>query len=213
MNRASVAASVAILAGTLLGACSGIAATATPGATAIGPVATATIQPPTSFGPPPSPTPPDDTSPGGRDATLLDLLPEAVSGIAVTEDLDTAALALSDPALPKIATAADAAVAVDIGNGNLVSVWIVRIRAGTFGDEVYRQWRDSFDEGACAQAGGVVGRAEAQIGGRLAYVTSCVGDLHTYHVWLEAQGVLISASSIGEGRFGEKLLDSLRVPA
>jgi hypothetical protein len=61
------------------------------------------------------------------------------------------------------------------------------------------------------QSGGVVGHAEAEIGGRKTYVTSCVQGMHTYHLWLADQNLLISASAIGEGRFGEELLKGLRL--
>jgi hypothetical protein len=37
--------------------------------------------------------------------------------------------------------------------------------------------------------------------------------MHTYHVFLKDLGVVISASAVGPGRFGEQLLDTLRVPA
>lgn len=196
----------------LVAACSNdLASTPTPGPLATGP-ATSTVQPPTSFGPPPSPSPPDDASPIVIDPTLLAYLPAAVGGIAVTEDADEASTALSDPDLPRIATAVDGAVAFD-GGANLVYSWIVRLRPGVFNDGDYRQWRDSYDEGTCAAAGGVVGRAEATIANRQAYVTSCAAGLHTYHVWLKAEDILISASSIGEGRFGQKLLEGLRLPA
>ena len=111
-----------------------------------------------------------------------------------------------------MAEAADAAVAVDPGGGNLVVAWVVRLRDGAFGEEAYRQWRESYDEGACTAAGGIVGNAQAEIGGRNTYITSCVAALRTYHVWLEEQDMLVSASSIGEGRFGEKLMAGLQVP-
>ncbi len=188
--------------------------TATPGAgSTIGPVGAASIQPPTSLGPAPSPTTPDEAMPLVIDPALRSLVPEKVAGSPVTEDADEAAKALSDPTLRRIASAADAAVAVDTASGNLVLAWIVRLRPKAFGDEAYRQWRDSYDEGACTAAGGVVGRAEAQIGGRRTFVTSCGAGIHTYHVWLQDQDVLISASSVGAGRFGEHLLEGLRVPA
>lgn len=190
----------------------GLVASPTSVPASIGAGATASAEPPTSFGPPPSPTPPDDSTPVTLDDALLEYLPTEVAGIAVTEDLDIASEALGDPILPLIATAADAAVAVDAANGNLVSAWVVRLRPDAFNDAAYRQWRDAYDAGACAAAGGVVGRAEATIGGRQAYVTSCVQGLHAYHVWLQDQGILISASSIGDGRFGEHLLEGLRVP-
>jgi hypothetical protein len=164
---------------------------------------------PATFGPPPSPTP-DDAAPVVIDPSVLLLLPESIDGAPVQEDIDEAALALSDPALAQIATALDAAVAVE--GDNLVLAWVVRLRPGRFTVDTYRQWRDSYDEGACTAAGGVVGHAEAEIDGRTAYVTSCAAGLHTYHVWLEEQDILISASSLGEARFGEKLLAALRVP-
>lgn len=198
-----------------LAACGGDSASASasagPGSSG-GPNGTGILQPPTSFGPPPSPTLPDVTTPVTLDPTLLGFLPEAIDGIPVVEDMDEAALALTDPALPQIATAIDAAVAVDTGNGNLVYALVVRLRPGTFGAEVYHQWRDSFDDGACATAGGVTGHAEATLGGRQAFITSCGVGLRTYHVLLEDQDVVISASATGEGRFGEKLMETLRVP-
>lgn len=187
--------------------------TSSTGGSTAGPDGAGSIQPPTSFGPPPSPTPPDESTPVVLDRALLAILPETVEGIPVTEDIDEAAKALGDPGLGRIASAVHAAVAVDAGTGNLVYAWIVRLRPGVFGAEAYRQWRDSYDEGACAGAGGVVGRAEAEIGGRNTFVTSCVAGLHTYHVWLEEESVMISASAVGEGQFGEKLIEGLRVPA
>jgi hypothetical protein len=208
---AAIAVAVAAL---MVVACTGdLAGSPTPAPGSSGAGVAATAQPLTSFGPPPSPSPPDDTAPLTLDGALLEYLPAEVAGIPVTEDLDIASEALSDPALPRIATAVDAAVAVDAGTGNLVSAWVVRLRRDAFADADYRQWRDAYDEGACAAAGGVVGRAEATIAERTAYVTSCSAGLHTYHVWLEEEGILISASSIGEGRFGEHLLEGLRVPA
>jgi hypothetical protein len=167
---------------------------------------------PPSFGPPPSQTP-DDAAPVVIDSTWLGILPAAIGSTPVTEDPDAAAQAVSDPALDQIATGVDAGVAVDLGNGDLVYAVVVKVKPGAFGEEIYRQWRDSYDEGACAASGGVVGHAEAQIGGRQTYVTSCVQGMHTYHLFLADQNVLISASSIGDGRFGEALLNGLRVPS
>src|SRR6185295_4476198 len=166
-----------------------------------------------TLGPPPSPTPSDETSAVTLDPTLLALLPETVNGIPVTESVDEATQALDDPSLPKIATSMDAAVAVDLGTGNLVYAWVVRLRPDKLTDEIYRQWRDSYDEGACSGAGGVTGNAEATIDARTVYITSCVQGLRTYHAWLKDQGILISASATGDARFGELLMDNLRVPS
>ncbi|HJP87431.1 MAG TPA: hypothetical protein VJ850_00125 [Candidatus Limnocylindrales bacterium] len=174
--------------------------------------ATPTTPPIGTIGPPPAETP-DDAAPVTIDQTLLDILPEKVGTVAVKEDTDAAAAAVNDPALNQIATGVDSAVAVNAGTGDLVLVNIVRLKPGAFGAELYRQWRDSYDEGACAGSGGVVGHAEAVIADRQTYVTSCVASMHTYHVWIEDDDILISASSIGEGRFGEELLKGLRLPS
>lgn len=194
-----------------------IAACSTTGPTAApsnrpsnGAVATATAGAPPTLVAPPSPTP-DDAAPVVIDSTLLGLLPESVGSTPVEEDVDAAAEAVNDPALDQLATGVDAAVAVDAGNGNLVYALVVKLKPGAFGEEIYRQWRDSYDEGACAGSGGVVGNAEAEIGGRKTYVTSCVATMHTYHLWLSDENVLISASAIGDGRFGEELLKGLRL--
>jgi hypothetical protein len=185
-------------------------ATATPLAgTSLAPSAGAASDLPQTFGPPPSPTP-DDAAPVLIDPSVLAYLPESIDGVPVHEDIDEAAVALSDRALSQIATALHAAVAVQ--GDNLVLAWVVRLRQDRFTLDTYRQWRDSYDEGACTAAGGVVGHAEAEIDGRTAFVTSCAAGLHTYHVWLEELDILISASSLGEARFGEKLLAALRVP-
>jgi hypothetical protein len=160
--------------------------------------------------PPPSPTP-DDASPAVLDAALLEYLPESVAGAPVTEAPDEAALALAGPGINDIATALDVGLAVDQSSGNLVTAHVVRLREGAFGDDTFRHWRDSFDEGACAAAGGVGGRLQTTIAERTVHVTSCVGELRTYHVWIADEALLVSAASVGEDRFGELLMTGLRV--
>jgi hypothetical protein len=163
-----------------------------------------------SLGPPPSPSPPDDATGVLLDPTVLTVLPPAIDGVPLNEDATEAATLLNTLDLGQVAEAADAAVAVD--GSNLVVAWVVRLRPGAFSETAFQQWRDSYDGGACTAAGGVLGRAQAELGGRNTYVTSCVAGLRTYHVWLEAQDLLLSASSVGEGRFGEKLMSTLQVP-
>jgi hypothetical protein len=127
---------VSILAAMLVGVaagCGGLdtSTTPTPGATAVGPTATATAETPPTFGPPASPTP-DEAAPVVVDGALLDLLPASIGTTPVQEDLDAAAQALSDPALDQLATGIDAAVAVDIGNGDLVYALVVHVKPGVF---------------------------------------------------------------------------------
>jgi hypothetical protein len=214
VNRASVAATLVV--GLLVGACDTAVpsgGTQPPDAPSSTASAGATSQPVGTFGPPSSPTStPDDTTGVVLDPTVLEILPESIDGIPVEEDADEAANLFGTLDLGELAEAADAAVAVDTGSGNLVVAWVVRLRDGAMNAEAFRQWRDSYDEGACNAAGGIVGNAEAEIGGRNTYITTCVAALRTYHVWLEEQNMLVSASSIGEDRFGEKLVAGLRLP-
>jgi hypothetical protein len=205
------AAGLALALASVLAACQTVAPNGSGGPGSNGPSGTSSTDPQMTIGPPPSPTP-DDGTPAVIDATLLEYLPEAIGGIPVTEALDEAALALADPALPRIATALDVGLALDETTGNLVTAHVVRLREGAFDDATFRKWRDSFDEGACTAAGGVEARAEATIDDRTVFVTSCVAELRTYHVWIEDEHLLISASSVGEGRFGELLMDNLRMP-
>jgi hypothetical protein len=213
VNRATVAA--AFVVSLLVVACDTAVpsgATQPPDATSSTASTGATSQPPASFGPPPSPSStPDDTTGVILDPTVLEILPESIDGFPVTEDADEAANLFATLDLGDLAEAADAAVAVDTGSGNLVVAWVVRHREGAMDDAAFRQWRDTYDAGACNAAGGIVGNAEAEIAGRTTYITTCVAALRTYHVWLDGQRLLVSASSIGEDRFGEKLMAGLRV--
>jgi hypothetical protein len=77
-------------------------------------------------------------------------------------------------------------------------------------DAMFRAWRDSYDVGACSQAGGVVGHAETELGGRTVFITACGGGVHTYHVWLQARQRLVSVSAVGERRFGELFVKGIR---
>lgn len=184
---------------------------APPSATPVSTVGAATDTPPSTIGPPPSPTPDDGTSPLTIDPGLLDLLPTDVNGIAVVESLDEATLALSNEDLQRVASAINAAVAVDAASGNLLYALVVQLRPDALGEAGFRDWRDSYDEGACADAGLDIGHGQGTLGGRTVYIGSCQGGILTYHVRLDDLGILISSWSLGEGRFGELLMSNLRV--
>ena len=145
------------------------------------------------------------------DASLLEVLPESINGAPVVEALEEAAIALADPTVTRIGSAVDVGLALDESTGNLVTAHILRLREGAFDDATFRQWRDSFDVGACAGADGVEGHAEVPIAERNVFVTSCVAEQRIYHLWLEDENLLISASSVGKGRFGEVLMNGLRI--
>lgn len=144
------------------------------------------------------------------DATLLAVLPLTVDGIALAESADGETEALADPGLSLVAERIAAGLAIDPASSEFVYAVVVGLRSGAMTDERFRDWRDTFDEGACSQAGGVVGHAEAEIRGRTVFIGTCAGRVRTYHVWLAEAGLLVSASAVGERRLGERLIEGLR---
>ena len=147
------------------------------------------------------------------DQDLLDLLPVAVGGIAITSDPVTAASIATDPALAANASAIAVGIAVAPGASgadDLAVASAVELRPGVYSDAFFRDWRDSYDSAACETAGGVSGNAEADIGGHHAYIGTCTGGAHTYHVYLEKDDVIVSVTSVGELRLGEQVIAGLR---
>jgi hypothetical protein len=175
-----------------------------------------------SSNPPPTPSP--SVSPAGSptalpsnaqgvvvDPSLLGILPAEVDGLPLTESAEAEADALSDPELGDVAQAIAAAFAIDTVTSDFLYAAVIRLKPRVMGDERFRDWRDSFDEGACSQAGGVAGHAETKIDGRTVYIGTCAGGVRTYHVWLAEQNLIVSASAVGEQRrLGEELVENLR---
>jgi hypothetical protein len=205
LARAGLPTSLLVIA--LLAAGCGSTSTATPGATA-SPTANP-VPTPSSSGGVPSP---GATGAVAVDGTLLETLPASVDGLTTMESPEAEAAALGDPQLAKVGTAMVAGIAADASTGDFVYAVVVRLKPGALNDDVFRDWRDTYDEGACSQAGGVSRNAQAEIAGRTVYIGTCAGGLRTYHVWLEAQQLLVSASAAGDRRFGEILMKTLRVP-
>lgn len=145
---------------------------------------------------------------GMIDDSLLAVLPATVDGVPVQAETAGIADALADPAF--VANVQAAAFATVVDASDLASGVVARLRAGVYSDAFFRDWRDTYNQGACNQAGGVVGTVEAQLGGRTVYVTSCVGGLRVYHAYLASRGIVISFISVGDRSFGELLMQGLR---
>ncbi len=213
---ARLATSIALVAMVGIGA-SSVACSASltvPLATATAPLATAT------FVVSPAPTPgASSPSPAGAgqtraaasvtiDPTLLDVLPTTVSGLPVAAIAKPAGA--DDPALAETVDRMAQAFVIDPATSDFAYSSVIALRPGVFSAAYFRSWRDSFDEGACSQAGGVVGHAETTIGGRPVYVGRCAGGVTTYHVRLDGADEIVSISALGEDRLGELLLADLR---
>jgi len=144
------------------------------------------------------------------DETLLEILPVELDGLALTSAPEAADDIQADPDLVATGERVALGLVVDPA-GELAVAAVIALRPGVFSDAFWRDWRDSYDAGACAQAGGVRGRAEAQIGGRLVYIGTCEGGARTYHVHLEERNILVSVTAIGDvRRLGERLVSELR---
>jgi hypothetical protein len=194
-------ACLAALAAVLVAGCSARLVTTTPAST------------PTAFA---EATDSDVTSPDGNgpqvslDTGLLAVLPATVFGLAVEESPEGDQSALEEPVLDRIATAAIGAVVVDTSTTDLAYALVVRLKPGALADAGFRDWRDSYDEGACGNGSLIVGHSQTSIAGRTVYIATCSGGLRTYHVWIQDKHLLISVSSLGARHFGEVLIANLK---
>lgn len=147
------------------------------------------------------------------DPSLLDLVPDTVAGVPVQEDEATAADIAGEgsiaPFVSALAVAAAFGAPPSDALPDYVVVTVARLKPGLFGNLFFRRWRDTFDAAVCEQAGGVDGHAEAEIGGRQTFIGTCAGGVHTYHVYLPDQDVIVSLQGAGDGRFGERVIEGL----
>lgn len=145
------------------------------------------------------------------DQTLLSILPPDVDGAPMQPSPDTATQIAADPSLATDVEAVAVGLAVGPGSSggeDLVIANVVRLRSDVFDEAWFRDWRDTYDAAACEPAGGVGGNAEAEFDGRLVFIGTCVNGAHTYHVRY-GEDVIVSLTSVGEGRFGEQVVNNL----
>ena len=206
MRPASVAACLAIIVALLAAVACGIARPPSPSPSAgeaspesIGPVSAASLSPSTIA----------PALPATVDAALLEVLPASVDGLERQTDSALDAELASDPQLASAADSFATAVYVDPASGLFAYASVVELKDGVFGEAFYRDWRTTFDEGACSQAGGVGGNAEAAIGGHRTFIGTCAGGLRTYHTYLEGKGLLVSISAPDQRRLGERVIEGL----
>jgi hypothetical protein len=147
------------------------------------------------------------------DPSLLAVLPDSVGGVPLQADETTAGEIAREPSIaPFVSSLAIAAAFGPPASGSVgdyVVVTVARVKPGLFGDLFFQGWRETFDDAVCQQAGGVQGAAEATIGGRQTFIGTCAGGIHTYHVHLPEQDVIVSMQGGGPGRFGEHVVEGL----
>jgi hypothetical protein len=222
-HPAGLVLAAAALAALALGALSGCGSPVPSGSAPAGSIAAATVGPPASSGPAPSASDPGASGPSGSaaavvaDPSLLALVP--TKGIKLMYDPDTTARVAADPTLATSANALAIAVATPDGEltpgssaapgADLAVVSVIRLRDPAADDAWFRDWRDSYDEASCANAGGVVRRAETTIGSVPVFVGSCAGGSFTYHARVDGGAAVISLTSIGPGQLGQSIMAAL----
>jgi len=183
-----------------------------PATPSLGPSPTGSLAPPaTAEGPSPS-----AVASGAAvqvDAALLAFVPAAVDGVPLTFDPGTSATIAADPSVAPDAASLAVALAIVPGASaadDLAVVSVVRLRDPAKDETWFRDWRDTYDQAACSPAGGLVGNAEAEIGGGTVYIGSCAGGVRTYHTRLAAAGIVVSITALGGRRLGEKVMAGLK---
>jgi hypothetical protein len=152
------------------------------------------------------------------DPSLLDLVPAAEAGATLTFDPDTTASVASDPALAgdvsflAIGLARPTGAAAD--DPNLAIVNVVRLRnpgvmTATETEAWFRTWRDTYDEAACAQAGGVARHGETDVTGITVFTGACANGAFTYHARIGDGGIVLSLTSIGPADLGRSIVGKL----
>jgi hypothetical protein len=145
------------------------------------------------------------------DSFLLKVLPASLKGAPLVENAEAEAHDLTDPALAGQASALAAALAIDTTTSDWAYVSVVHLPVGVFSDPYFKSWRETFDSGACSQAGGVAqSSAETEIAGHKTFIGHCVGGVLTYHVHLSPSDVIVSISALGDQRFGQLVVEGLR---
>ena len=146
------------------------------------------------------------------DPALLAFIPDAVDGVQLTFDPETSATIAADPSVAPDAASLAVALAIVPGSSvadDLAVVSVVRLRDPARDENWFRDWRDTYDQAACSPAGGLVGNAEAEIGGGTVYIGSCAQGVRTYHTRLAAAGIVVSITALGSRRLGEKVMAGL----
>jgi hypothetical protein len=143
---------------------------------------------------------------------LLRMVDASAAGLTLAFDGETTATELADPQLDADVAGLATGIATPTGQADpaeLVIVNVVELRTATLDDTWFRDWRDSYDRAACQPAGGVAGHAESKIASRDVFITRCAGGAFTYHTRPAPGRIVVSMTSIGPTRLGERLMAHL----
>jgi hypothetical protein len=172
--------------------------------------ASSPIVPPASLvAPSPPATPQGSVAPVAADPTLLDVLKASQAKLNLTYDPDTTASVLTDPSVARDLSALAIGLGTPAGKASpqeFVIANVARLRDPSKDEGWFRSWRDTYDQAACEQAGGLRGNAETDMGGTTVFIGSCQNGATTYHARLQDGSVVVSLTSVGPSHLGEELL-------
>jgi hypothetical protein len=137
-------------------------------------------------------------------------------GLSFQYDAETTANVAGDPGLTKDASSLGIGLYTVAGQNpvqDYAIVSVLRLRdPGAADDEWFRAYRDSYDESACAQAGGVARHAQTEIERHTVFIGSCAGGAFTYHLRTKTDDLVVSITGVGPGKLGERLAGAVSDP-
>jgi hypothetical protein len=210
-ERRRIELAIGLLVAVALAACDGSAPASPPpsGSTArLSPASSVPGASSTRSGAPSPATPAAVADPG-----LLDVLPATTDVFSLTYDAETTASVAADPGLDvqvaALATGLYRLKDAPADAPDFAIVNAVRLRDPSLGPDWFQSWRETYDEAACAPAGGVVRRAETVVRGLTVFVGSCSAGAFTYHVRLVNGSTVVSMTSVGPAGIGQRVVERL----
>jgi hypothetical protein len=169
----------------------------------------------------PSPTlplngPSDSLSIVADPGLISSVLGAAVTGLTFQYDADTTTRVMTDAGVRKDASALGIGLYTVTGQTpveDFAIVSVLRLRdPARADDEWFRSYRDSYDDSACAQAGGVARHSQTEIQTHTVFIGSCAGGAFTYHLRTRTGDLVVSITGVGPGRIGERLAGEVTDP-
>ncbi len=99
---------------------------------------------------------------------------------------------------------------LDPNRAETVFVIAMHARQGALADQRFGDWRETYGQGACEDAGGVVGSAESTIGERQVFVVRCVEGEIVYYVPLADCGELLTIDAVSTRDLGRTLVEHIQ---
>jgi hypothetical protein len=148
------------------------------------------------------------------DPSLLDLVPASQAGATLTYDPETTASVAADKTLGKSISYLAIGLARPVGavatDPDFAIVNVARPRdQNAVNDDWFRDWRDSYDTPACAQAGGVARHSQTEVAGLTIFTAACANGAFTYHALIADGGIVLSITSIGPANLGRTIVENL----